>query len=185
MSPASCWLWIRVLSSTCEVLIVSLDRSRGGLQKVFDSPLVIGQPLRHRGSLLQCRVLPAEIIPREVQGQHRFMVRPFFGVGIRQAGHATVSHADVEVHPFDVGGANHALVRVAASLNLVDAYYPRRGIPSRPVLVVALPVILHDLGEIHVRIEDVGNAQGVRPESVRGDLVAACRGVPRGGSGCR
>ncbi len=104
------------------------------------------------------------------------MIRPFLAVRIRQAGHATVSHSDVEVHPFNMRGADHLFGRVAASVDLVDAYYRGRGITPRSVLLVALAVFLHDLGKVHVRIEDMRDTQRIGPEAVRADLVAAWGG---------
>jgi len=54
--------------------------------------------LFHRRSLLQRRMLPGEIVPREMEGQYRFVIWPFPTVGFRQGGHAAI--------PRNVGGGD-------------------------------------------------------------------------------
>ncbi len=75
-------------------------------QQLRQAPRPIRDPRSHRrGPTLQARVLPAEIVEREVQGQRSFQVTPFFAERIRESrepGQPFAPLAKRSVLPFDM-----------------------------------------------------------------------------------
>lgn len=102
--------------------------------KLRQTPNVVGQPRLHRRRDSVGEVRPAEVVPGEVQGDSRLVVRQRLTVGVRQAREAAQVHPQAEVLPLRV--ARRDVLRVGSAVsnlgyNLHDWGW---GVPLSPAL---------------------------------------------------
>ena len=113
-----------------------------------------------------------EIIPSEVQSQHRVVVFPFLAVGVREARQPSNLHPERKVQPFAVARASAVKIGVAAAVSSFGAdYRGRRVAPSG--FAVDPTEALDNLGVVDAKLEDQGDGRLIRPVSAERFRAAA------------
>lgn len=162
-------------SHTGSVVVVAVANSSNlcGFDHLTQRPYSLRDSCCHRRSRSQRPVNSAEVVPSEVQRQHRPEICSLFRESICKASESANLHPHREVLPFDVRCADFAE-------NWVSPLWDRHGVHNFRRGIIALPiggsgVHLDQLRIIDARSQTVVNGFDVRPESIRCELESACR----------
>ena len=110
---------------------------------------------------------PAEVVVSDVKRLHGLVVDPLFTEGVRQARVTPVAHADLQVLPFHVAGADAGTVGVAQDWDHLRPNDIGRAIPALAFRIARID--LDELSEVHAipkRVVDSRNVGGPNPSVV-------------------
>ena len=125
------------------------------LQQFPHAPNVIGDASGHRGRHAQRFVNAAEVAKTEPAGERSPVVLPLLREGVREPWKPAGTHADRQVLPLDVAGANFLRIGLPENWDHLHVDDLSRGVPA--LALASGPVDPDGLGEIHAILKRVGN----------------------------
>ena len=146
------------------------------LKQFANLPDMVANPSFHSGGHSQGLMYAAEIVPSEIQSQHRIELLPIFRESIGQASKSAHVHSHREVLTLDMRSADLAHVGMSEHWNLLAADTLGRRVPGFTLEISG--VQFHQLREVNpLRPEAKNNGVLVRSESVRSYLktTLCCR----------